>query len=236
MTTIEPLASLPLHRSRVRASDLAYEALVEAIRHLRLPPGSALSENDLAARLNVSRTPVREAIGRLVEAGLVQVLPQVGTRVSPIAVVEVAEAQFIRESLEVAVVEQTCLRPDRDVSQLRELLAEQEAACESGDFDSFFAADDALHQQIFTLAGHHGAWQVVQRSKLQLDRLRHLNQTNTATVRELIADHTAIVDALEAGAGPDGRLAVHRHARRAIDRAPALQAAHPDFFTPGQGA
>ena len=235
MTPIEPLTSITRRGSRVRASDLAYEALVDAIRHLRLPPGSVLSENDLAVRLQVSRTPVREAISRLVEAGLVQVLPQVGTRVSPIALREVAEAQFIRESLELAVVEQTCRRSNRDVSLLRELLAEQEAACERVDFDAFFVADDALHRQIFALAGHHGSWQVVQRSKLQLDRLRHLNQTDVATVRELIADHAAIIDALDDGAVQDGRLAVHRHVRRTLDRAPVLQAAHPGFFTPAEG-
>lgn len=224
----------PLDRgaTRTRTSDRVYDALVSAIRHLRLPPGCALSENDLAAQLNVSRTPLREAIARLVEGGLVQVVPQVGTRVSLISLREVEEARFVRESLEVAAFEAACLNDHRDVAALRELLAVQDAAASNEDFEAFFTADEALHGQVFAAAGYPGAWQAVQRMKVHLDRLRHLNQADVATIRALVADHTAIVDALAAGQLIAGREVIRAHARRASDRAPALLAEHPHFFGP----
>jgi len=70
------------------------------LRHLiltlKLQPSQALSEKDLSLRLGVSRTPIREALIRLADEGLVDIFPQRGTLVAPIRVAEVIEAQFIR--------------------------------------------------------------------------------------------------------------------------------------------
>ncbi len=66
-----------------RTSDRVYAEIAAAVRDLRLPPGQALSETELAERLGVSRTPIREAIARLVDSGLVSVMPQVGTASAP---------------------------------------------------------------------------------------------------------------------------------------------------------
>jgi DNA-binding GntR family transcriptional regulator len=114
---------------------------------------------------------------------------------------------------------------------LRELLDEQERSHRQNDFDAFFAADEALHAQIFTIAGYPGAWQAVQRMKLQLDRLRRLSLPEASAMRTLIDEHRAIVDALEAGDVLVGREHISRHARRALEQAPALRAAHPGYFT-----
>src|SRR4051794_27041342 len=77
-----------------------YTIIREAIVSLRLLPGQALSENELATQYGVSRTPVREALIRLAGDGLVEVVPQLGTFVSRISELDVREAQFIREVLE----------------------------------------------------------------------------------------------------------------------------------------
>ncbi|WP_201784472.1 GntR family transcriptional regulator [Nonomuraea pusilla] len=218
-------------RAPARTSDRVYDELVSAIRDLRLVPGASLSETDLAERLHVSRTPVREAIARLVDAGLVRVVPQVGTRVGLISGRDVEEARFVRESLEVAAFEVVCARPVRDVAVLRELLDRQEHSYRTENYDAFFAADEALHSEIFTLSGYPRAWQAVQRMKLQLDRLRRLALPDAAAMRELIDEHTKIVDALEAGDLPAGRSLISRHARRALDLGPSLRAQYPDYFT-----
>lgn len=213
-----------------RTSDRVFAELLAAIRDLRLEPGQSLSEPDLAKRLHLSRTPLREAIARLMDLGLVEVYPQVGTQVSLIRMSDVEEARFIRESLELAAFEEACASPARDVSALRELLERQEAAYADGDLRAFFAADDALHEQIFALSGHPRAWQVVQRRKTQLDRLRHLSLPEPRTVRELIGDHTLIIDALEHGRTAEGRAHISAHARRALAHAPRLREKHPDYF------
>jgi DNA-binding GntR family transcriptional regulator len=223
----------PVVRERVRArtSDRVYDELVSAIRDLRLAPGASLSETDLSARLQVSRTPVREAIARLVENGLVSVVPQVGTRVERIRLSDVEQAQFVRENLEVAAFAAACKRPDRDVEGLRANLAQQEQAQQKDDVDAFFATDEAFHEVIFSSSGYPGVWKAIQSMKLQLDRLRRLSVPDTSTVADLIAEHAAIADALAAGDVRGGKALVSKHARRVLDYVPQLRSAHPDLFT-----
>ena len=106
--TPSPLVPVIRDGGAQRASDRVYATLSAAIRDLSLAPGRSLSETELAESLNVSRTPLREAIARLVDAGLVQVVPQVGTRVALIRLSDVEEARFVRENLEVAAFEVAC--------------------------------------------------------------------------------------------------------------------------------
>ncbi len=226
------LSPVGLVRVTSRASDRVYDELVRAIRDLRLRPGSALSETELAQQLQVSRTPLREAIARLVADRLVSVVPQVGTRVEPIRLDDVEQARFVREHLELGAFAAACKRPTRDVGTLRALLAEQERAHAHGDVDAFFAADEALHREIFNLGGYPGAWRMMQPTKLQLDRLRRLSLPDPATVRALIDEHAAIVTALETGDARTGSTHLRRHARRVLAYAPRLRVLHPDLFTP----
>lgn len=223
----------PIDRARRdggRTSDRVLTELTAAIRELRLPPGQSVSETDLAEAMQVSRTPVREAIDRLAGVGLIDVVPQVGTRISPIRLSDVEEARFVRESLEVAAFELACGRPARDVTEHRRLLAQQRRACEDGELDAFFGLDESFHERTFVLAGHPGAWRVVQRSKLQLDRLRRLSLPEPSTLAQLIDDHTAILDALHRGALRDGSRCIRIHARRVLEHAPRLRARHPEYF------
>jgi GntR family transcriptional regulator, rspAB operon transcriptional repressor len=223
------LTPLDRRRSGARTSDRVYAELAAAIRDLRLPPGQGLSETELAVRLGVSRTPVREAISRLVDAHLVSVVPQVGTRVCLIGLDEVMQAQFIREHLEVAAFCAACAQPSRDTALLTQALRKQREAHRADDFGAFFAADEDFHAQIFALSGHPGAWEAVQRSKVQLDRLRRL-APESLTVQNLIRDHSGIAQALERGQIYQGRKLVTRHARRVLDYAPVLQARYPGYF------
>jgi DNA-binding GntR family transcriptional regulator len=208
-----------------------YDELVSAIRELRLQPGASLPETELAERLHVSRTPLREAIARMVENGLVSVTPQVGTRVELISMSDVAQAQFVRESLEVAAFEVACKLQARDVTGLRALIAEQDRAHASNDIDAFFAADESLHEMIFSISGYPGAWRAMQPMKIQLDRLRRLSLPEPSTVASLIAEHIGIVDALEAGDARAGKRRVSKHARRVLVYSPALRHQYPGYFS-----
>jgi DNA-binding GntR family transcriptional regulator len=226
--TLAPVGRL---RTVQRTSDRVYDELVSAIRDLRIPPGASLPETEVAEQLHVSRTPLREAIARLVDNGLVSVIPQVGTRVQLISLNDVAQAQFIRESLELAAFAEACGGPSRDVRALQALLSEQEHSHAQRDTAAFFAADEALHEEIFTISGYPAAWRVMQPMKLQLDRLRRLSLPDPSTVGALIDEHRAIVDALEAGDRRRGSGQIRKHVRRVLDYGPALRAQHPDYFT-----
>ena len=232
MTTMG-LGLTPVIRSpdTQRTSDRVFTQLSAAVRDLRLAPGRLLSELELTDQLHVSRTPLREAIARLADAGLVQVLPQVGTLVARIRMSDVEEARFVRENLEMAAFADACAVGDRSIEELRGLIGVQQRAAENGDLNRFFAADEALHGGIFAVGGHHGAWSAVQRMKWQLDRLRRLSLPDATTVTALIGEHTSIVDALEAGQIHAGKKRIRAHARRVLEHAPHLRSRHPDYFT-----
>ncbi|HET9559938.1 MAG TPA: GntR family transcriptional regulator, partial [Actinomycetota bacterium] len=81
------------------AAEKAYEAIRDGIVGGELPVGGRLREEELAGSIGVSRTPVREALARLREEGLVEIVAQLGTFVAPISPRAVTDAQFVREAL-----------------------------------------------------------------------------------------------------------------------------------------
>ena len=140
---------------------------------LELPPGAALSENELAAALGVSRTPVRESLILLSEEGLVQVFPQVGSFVSRVDPDSVADAQFLREAVELASLDDIPAEPDPAVvAELRENLDEQQAP--GIGLEEFFALDEEFHHGLLRLSGHERVWSTVVAAKGHLDRARRL--------------------------------------------------------------
>lgn len=225
--TLRPVGREP-HRQRI--SDRVYDSLSAAIRSLALPPGAVLSESDLAQRLAVSRTPLREALSRLADQGLVRVAPQVGTTVSLIDLDEVNEATFIRTSLEAAAYRLACERGG-SVEGLRAILARQEVAVTESDNEAFFETDEELHQEIFRLAGFPHAWSVVRSSKMQLDRVRRLVLGMVISNRDVLDEHVAIVDRLERRDVVDGARLVSSHTQHVLDLIPGLQQTHPSYFT-----
>lgn len=217
--------------AKARISDRVYEELLSAVRDLRLKPGALLSETELSGQLGVSRTPLREAITRLVDHGLVKVVAQVGTSVALIDLAAAEEACFIRGALETAAFRQACTASQRDVSGLREILLRQERAVAEGDSEAFFIADEELHQEIHRLSGYPGVWSVIVGSKLQLDRLRRLYLPEAITTRALVEEHIRIVDLLERGDAEAGGHLIMEHSRHILSIAPDIRAKHPDYFT-----
>lgn len=221
----------PLDRREVPAARAVHERLRAAILSLELAPGVSLSEQEIAQRLGVSRTPVREAIGRLVEDGLVTVYPQVGSFVRRIDLDDVIEAQFIREALEVAAVRRAAEHGATDgLERLRRRIEEQREAATSSDVGRFFAADVGLHNIVFELAGYPGVWKRLRSVGFQMDRLRRLSLPGPHTLDELIAEHEQVVDAIEAGDAARAEATIRAHAQRILTYAPQLAREHPDYF------
>ncbi|GAA1963948.1 GntR family transcriptional regulator [Microbacterium deminutum] len=225
----ERSASLP-SPARTRISDLVYEELSEAIRSLRLPPGAPLSEPAVAAWLEVSRAPVREAFTRLADQKLITIAPQVGSRVAPISMSGVEDAVFIRNALEKSAFEQAITFDDLDTTELHSLVDRNREAAMRGDAEDFFESDEQLHQLVFALAGVPRMWQVVRGTKVQLDRLRRLNLSGALTNAEVLDEHQGIVDALDARDAIAGARMIHRHSHRILTDTTKLREEYPDFF------
>ncbi|HEY8700495.1 MAG TPA: GntR family transcriptional regulator [Arthrobacter sp.] len=217
---------------RLSVRDQTLETLRRRIISLQLPPGEALSENELAQELGVSRTPVRESLILLREEGLVQVFPQIGSFVSLVDLARVSEAQFVREAIECASLRDVSV-DDAGIAGLREILHGQSKADSSGDVEEFFRLDEDFHRELLRLAGHESAWAAVNSAKAHLDRARRLSLLNTRPVATLIQQHTAVVDALEAHDLADADSSLRLHLRGVFDDVKQIQAATPGLFSDG---
>jgi DNA-binding GntR family transcriptional regulator len=215
---------------RQRISDWVYDEICEAIRDLSLAPGAPISEPSLAAQLNVSRAPVREALTRLSDQRLVVVTPQVGTRVAPILVSDVAEACFIRSALEVSAFETAVADPSVDTTELRRIFEVGAEAARARDEEAFFAADEQLHQEVFALAGVPHVWDVIRGVKMNLDRLRRLHLSEAVVNPQITDEHRMIVEALERRDRSTGVEAIRRHANRILTDTDTFRSLSPEYF------
>lgn len=210
-----------------------YALIREAIVSLELTPGQALSENELGEVYGVSRTPVREALIRLADDGLVEVVPQLGTYVSRIRPQEVREAQFIREALELASLAHLAGKiTDADAAALRALLEQQRTAATEHDLRRWFALDEDLHRALLELAGHRRVAAVVQSAKAHMDRVRMLSLPEPAVLEELNDQHTDIVEHVLAGRRKEARDMLRRHLRLVLEHLEAFEQRYPDYFLP----
>jgi DNA-binding GntR family transcriptional regulator len=221
--------------SRPRTNrQVVYETLRRKVLTLELPPGTALSENELAAALGVSRTPVRESLILLAEEGLVQVFPQVGSFVSRVDADRVRDAQFLREAVELAALEDVPGELDPGVvAELRANLDRQRAP--GIDLEEFFALDEAFHHGLLQLSGHARAWSTVVSAKGHLDRARRLGLKETNSTEPFAAQHREIFDAVVARDLPRARDTMRAHLRAVFDDVEKTRRHSPELFAPAHG-
>lgn len=206
---LPPGVSLDGTRARV---DQIYDHLRLAIVSLWLHPGQVLNENLVATQLQVSRTPVRDAVRRLAREGLVDIFPQSGTFVAPIRVAEVLECQIVREALEIAVIRIAAQRATpAQIKMLRRLTEDQRDICASRDYDVFYRADEQFHKALSDCAGTPRIWSIINSGKAQLDRVRRLAMPEPGQLKRILAEHEAIVAAIAANdaEGAVGALQFH---------------------------
>lgn len=223
---------IPISRtSGARASLAVYEAIRGAIVSTELEPGQQISENELADKLGVSRTPVREALARLRDDQLVQIVPQLGTFVSRISVAGVDDAQFLREALECAAVRLVAASADADdVEELRELITRQEYARDASDAGEFYDLDDDFHSRICELSGRPIAWAIVARANGHLNRVRRLSLADPGYIAEMIVEHKVVLAAVAKGDPDAAEAALRHHLRMVLSDLPNIRHNHPEYF------
>jgi DNA-binding GntR family transcriptional regulator len=199
---------------------------------LELPPGSRLSEQDIAERHGVSRQPVREALIGLARTRLVEIQPQRGTTVVKISVRKMMEARFVREAIETAVVRRACASFDQQSrGRINDLLEMQEQAARRDDHDAFQRYDELFHIALAEGAGCPLAWEAVQDIKAHMDRVCQLTLPNPEAMLPLIDQHRAIVVAIDARDEDAAAEAMRHHLTEILRTLPRVEAEHPDLFS-----
>lgn len=226
---------IPKRQARETGRDYALRTLKHNIISLDLAPGSMVSESDLAARMGLSRTPVREALLDLSKVRIVEIFPQRGSKISLIDYSMVEQARFIRNVLECAVVELLCqtIAP-REIEALRANLDAQAYALRRENADELYDADNAFHGMLFDFADKGQARDMIRWMSIHFDRVRSLS---LRTVKELkiVADHGAVVDAIARRDAPEARRLMDEHLSRYRIDEKSLRESHPDYFKPVNG-
>lgn len=232
MSSIHPLRHAPRRLDRDRqAAPQVFERLRDAITQLRLLPGASLSRAELAAEFGVSATPVRDALMRLEEEGLVDVFPQHATAVSRIDVKLAQQAHFLRLSLELEIVRKLAIDSNDDLNvALKRLLDEQKRALADGEIETFAALDHAFHRKLYDTAKMGDLWVLVKSRSGHIDRLRALHLPTPGKAQSILKHHALISDAIARQKPELAQDHLRKHLSGTLEYVPKIRAAYPDYI------
>ncbi|MCL6624962.1 MAG: GntR family transcriptional regulator [Alicyclobacillus shizuokensis] len=225
-----------METDRRSLSEQAYEAIREAILSLRLEPGRAVYENELANMLNMRRTPVREAVRTLLVEELIEVLPQRGMKVALISEKKVEEARFVRESLEVSALRAAIVGwhtnewGARLKDEVQAALAAQRKSAETGDVLGFLEADEWFHRLLMAAADNRTLVSIVAQMRAHLNRVRTLSLQELKNVQTLIEEHEQLVSVLTAGDEERAVSLLTHHLRRLQQDVAVVRSQYPLYF------
>lgn len=218
-----------LDRSRQVAPQIL-EILRSRILAMDLTPTTVLSRTSLQSEFNVSQTPVRDALIRLEEEGLVEVYPQYATVVAKIDIDHATQAHFLRLSIELEAVRRLTLESPAETAQaLEKVLRQQQVVAFPDQFDQFDLLDKDFHRILFERTGILGLWATVRRQSVHLDRLRRLNLPMPGKLETVLADHRSIVEAIGKGEPERAAAAMRKHLSGTLSIIELICEQYPDF-------
>jgi DNA-binding GntR family transcriptional regulator len=176
------------------------EHLREEILSSRLAPGSELNEVAIAKSLGVSRGPLREALGQLAAEGLVTITPRRGAVVTKFTRQEFIDAYQVREALESLAIKLAVPRlDDEQRARMHELTDEMVRHAESGDEQAFFEANRQFHRLFVEASGNQRLVEMHEQLINQMARLLTKSLELRGSIDQSVAEHQAIVEAVDAG-------------------------------------
>lgn len=199
-----------------------YNTLRDQIVMLVRTPGTQISDKEISHSLGVSRTPVREAMLKLAEEGMIVVRPNTGTYVARIRPSTLANAHFLRLAVECSAIRDIGTASPAETRLLHRIISRQEEEIDASDPRDFYKLDDHFHRHLLDLSRHGEAWSAIDRVKVQLDRVRYLAITKRERKIEVLVQHRAILAAAELGDGATAQERLEEHLRdsfRSIARA-----------------
>ena len=208
-----------------------YLALQEAILSLQFRPGEVLRKALICEKLGVSRSPVAEAIARLANEGLVDVIPQSGTRVAYFSMDDIREGSFLRQALELASVAKVASdRTEVQFAQINRNMRLQTLLIEDGDILGFYQADEEFHELLMLFTGFPRLKAVARLVSLQVTRARMLLLPTPGRAVETLDEHRAVFKAIQ-NRNPDAAQAALRyHLGQLMPRIEALAETRPELF------
>jgi DNA-binding GntR family transcriptional regulator len=212
------------------AKQYAYRTLKRNILLLDMKPGEALAEKEISFELDISRTPVREALLELNRERLVEIYPQKGTRVALMDARLVDQGRFLRETVELQLMELACkaIGPEH-YAALEENIKAQEAASIEKDLIHFFQLDNDFHRILFTACNKETVYDAMNFYIPHFTRERML-RLSMFDAQELVCDHRNILTAIKAGDCRTAKLHLKEHLDHVMCDQQILLEGFPEYF------
>ncbi|KAF5070804.1 GntR family transcriptional regulator [Anaerotignum sp.] len=192
--------------------DVVFHTLREAILVGKLVPGERLMENQLADKLGVSRTPVREALRMLALENLVELVPRKGAQVLDMSEKDIVNILEVRGALESLATSIACTKMKKeDLQQLKKLEGEFERAIDENDLERIIQLDEDFHDLILKSTENDKLAQIYQNLRIQLYRYRMAHLKVDSTIPAVVAHHRGILRAIENHDAEEGATVAHGH-------------------------
>jgi DNA-binding GntR family transcriptional regulator len=186
--------------SATTLQERAYEFVKAQIMNLDLKPGQYITDSQIAGEMNISRTPVREALRRLEQEGFLVNQARRGWKVYTLSLEDIHEIFDIKESLEGMIARRAAACQDAKLQHsLRESLERMENAAKAGDCEAWQVADLVLHNAIFEMAGNERAKRIIQNLNEKWHRVRIGFLALQGWIERSNPEHTAFVERILAG-------------------------------------
>ena len=223
---MKPLERLPRETGR----DYALRNIKENIINLELAPGSQISENELAAEMGLSRTPVREALIELSRVRIIEIHPQKKSTVPLIDYDLVEESRFMRNLLECAVVELDCeMAGPVDLERLSANIRLQKFYLDNYYTNELMTLDNQFHGILFEVAKKTQIFALMQNITIHFDRVRSM-ALSTVKNTKIVQDHESIFLAIQEKDPQRARELMEIHLNRNKIDAADIRAAYPQYF------
>jgi len=206
-------------------------AIREAIIELNFLPGEIIRKHDICNALGVSRSPVSEALAKLRNEGLVEVVPQSGTFVSRFSLQDIKEGAFLREAIELACIEILASNiSEQQLIDLNRNLKLQKVLAETDDYQGFYQLDAKMHGMIMDFTGYKNLAKVTKTGWVQVDRARQLLLPVDGRLKKAFQEHKAVIKALEQNDVALAREKMRTHLNQLILLLTPLEKKHPHLF------
>ena len=215
---------------RETGRDYALRTLKYNIVTLKLEPGSQVSENELASEMQLSRTPVREALIELSKVKIIEIYPQRKSIVSLIDQELVEEARFMRSVLGCAVVQLDCqMAAPQDIQRLRDNLQLQQFYLNNFYSENLLKLDNEFHGILFDIARKSQSYALIQSISIHFDRVRSMALAAVKN-QKIVEDHENLVRCIEARDSERARSLMEKHLSRYKIDVAEIREAYPQYF------
>jgi DNA-binding GntR family transcriptional regulator len=220
-------------KTRNTTAEDVYKIVKGKILNLTYKPGYSLSAFTLSEELEVSRSPVREALIRLAAENLVEIFPQIGTRVALINLDKVSEERFLRKSLEESAIRAFVNNPSaKHIQRMKILIDEQIVALQEKNMVLFLEKDDAFHEEYFIAINKRTCWELSLNFTSNEHRLRLLSLSSVGgTLDTVIETHKNLIAAIEMQDEQKAVAVMKQHLGRISNEISKLVAQYPEIFT-----